>query len=79
LKFCQTYTDGLRRSRPQPGDGWHLDEVFLKMNGQVHYLWRAADQDGDILDILVQSRSDKKAKRRLAVWEEVVVGPPAPV
>ena len=35
LKFGQTYANGLRRSRPQPGDRWHLDEVFLKINGQV--------------------------------------------
>lgn len=55
-KFGQTYANGLRRSRPRPGDKWHLDEVFLKINGQVHYLWRAVDQEGDVLDILVQSR-----------------------
>lgn len=76
LKFCQTYTDGLRRSRPQPSDGCHLDEVFLKMNGQVHDLWRAADQDGDILDILVQSRSDKKADEVLSQsFEGVAIFP----
>jgi putative transposase len=55
LKFGQTYANGLRRSRPRPGDRWHLDEVFLKINGQVHYLWRAVDQDGDVLDILPTS------------------------
>jgi putative transposase len=64
LKFGQTYANGLRRSRPRPGDRWHLDEVFLKVNGQVHYLWRAVDQDGDVLDILVQRRRDKKAARK---------------
>jgi putative transposase len=64
LKFGQTYANGLRRSRPRPGDRWHLDEVFLKINGQVHYLWRAVDQDGDVLDILVQSRRDKKAAKK---------------
>ncbi|HEV2883887.1 MAG TPA: IS6 family transposase [Pyrinomonadaceae bacterium] len=64
LKFGQTYANGLRRSRPRPGDKWHLDEVFLKINGQVHYLWRAVDQDGDVLDILVQSRRDKKAAKK---------------
>jgi len=46
------------------GDRWHLDEVFLKINGQTHYLWRAVDQDGDALDILVQSRRDKKAAKK---------------
>jgi putative transposase len=64
LKFGQTYANGLRRSRPQPGDRWHLDEVFLTINGQVRYLWRAVDQDGDVLDILVQSRRDKKAVKK---------------
>jgi transposase-like protein len=46
LKFGQTYTNGLRRRSPRPGDRWHLDEVFLKINGHIHYLWRAVDQDG---------------------------------
>jgi putative transposase len=41
-----------------------LDEVFLKINGRLHYLWRAVDQDGDVLDILVQSRRDKKAAKK---------------
>jgi putative transposase len=45
----------------RPGDQWHLDEVFLKLNGRLHYLWRAVDQDGDVLDILVQNRRDRKA------------------
>jgi putative transposase len=62
-KFGQTYANGLRRRSPRPGDRWHLDEVFLKINGQLHYLWRAVDQDGDVLDILVQSRRDKKAAK----------------
>src|SRR6267142_5057015 len=64
LKFGQTYANGLRRKSNRPGDRWHLDEVFLKINGRPHYLWRAVDQDGDILDILVQSRRDKKAAKR---------------
>jgi putative transposase len=63
LKFGQTYANGLRRKSPRPGDRWHLDEVFLKINGRLHYLWRAVDQDGDVLDILVQSRRDKKAAK----------------
>jgi putative transposase len=63
-KFGQTYANELRRKSPRPGDRWHLDEVFLKINGQLHYLWRAVDQDGDVLDILVQSRRDKKAAKK---------------
>src|SRR6267142_2673024 len=47
-----------------PGDRWHLDEVFLKINGRLHYLWRAVDQDGDVLDILVQRRRDKKPAKK---------------
>jgi putative transposase len=49
---------------PRPGDKWHLDEVFLKINGRLFYLWRAVDQDCDVLDILVQSRRDKKAAKK---------------
>ena len=60
-KFGQTYANTLRRRRPQPGDKWHLDEVFISINGVQHYLWRAVDQDGNVLDILVQPRRDKKA------------------
>jgi transposase-like protein len=64
FKFGQTYANALRRRSPRPGDKWHLDEVFLKINGRLHYLWRAVDQDGDVLDILVQSRRDKKAAKK---------------
>jgi putative transposase len=60
-KFGQQYANQLRRRRAQPGDTWHLDEVFLNINGQQHYLWRAVDQDGNVLDILVQSRRNKRA------------------
>src|SRR6266704_4899928 len=64
LKFGQTYANGLRHRSPRPGDQWHLDEVFIKINGRIHYLWRAVDQDGDVLDILVQRRRDKKAAKK---------------
>ena len=59
-----TYDNGLRRKSPRPGDQWHLDEVFLRINGRFHYLWRAVDQEGDVLDILVQRRRDKKAAKK---------------
>src|SRR6476660_7271713 len=42
-KFGQTYAHGLRRRRPRPGDTWHLDEVFIKIRGKTHYLWRAVE------------------------------------
>ena len=63
-KFGQTYANHLRQRRAQPGDKWHLDEVFLKINGKKHYLWRAVDQDGNVLDILVQSRRNKAAAKK---------------
>ena len=62
-KFGQTYANDWHRSRPQPGDKWHLDEVFLKINGQRHYRWRAVDQHGQVLDILVTARRDKQAAK----------------
>jgi len=63
-KFGQQYANQLRRQRPRPGDKWYCDEVFLTINGERHYLWRAVDQDGNILDILVQRRRDKKAAKK---------------
>ena len=64
LKFGQGYANVLRRRRPRPGDKWHLDEVFLKINGEQKYLWRAVDQDGTVLDILAHNRRDTTAARR---------------
>jgi putative transposase len=60
-KFGQTYANALRRRRARPGDKWHLDEVFIKIGGKTHYLWRAVDQHGNVLDILVTSRRDTRA------------------
>jgi putative transposase len=59
----QAYANQLRRRRTRPGDTWHLDEVFLTINGERHYLWRAVDQDGHVLDILVQRRRNKTAAK----------------
>jgi putative transposase len=63
-KFGQQYANQLRHRRPRPGDKWHLDEVFLTINGERHYLWRAVDQDGNVLDILVQRRRNKQAAKK---------------
>ena len=63
-KFGQAYANQLRRRRARPGDKWHLDEVFVKINGTIHYLWRAVDQHGNVLDVLVQSRRNAKAAKR---------------
>jgi putative transposase len=64
LKFGQHYANELRRRRPQPGDKWHLDEVFLTIQGKTAYLWRAVDQHGNVLDILVQSRRNQAAAKK---------------
>jgi putative transposase len=48
-EFGQAYANGLRRRRPRPGGKWHLDELFIKVNGELKYLWRAVDQDGNVL------------------------------
>src|SRR5271166_2620460 len=63
-KFGPDYAAQLRRRRPRPGDKWHLDEVFVKINGATYYLWRAVDQHGDVLDMLVQSRRNAVAAKR---------------
>ncbi len=64
LKFGQTYANELRRRRPRCGDKWYMDEVVLTIQLKKHYLWRAVDQKGNVLDILVQSRRNKKAAKR---------------
>jgi putative transposase len=66
--WCQKsgpdYARMLKRSQGRLGDIWHLDEVFVRINGQQQYLWRAVDQDGDVIDILVQPRRDQRAAER---------------
>jgi len=59
--FGRSYANALRRQRPRPGDKRHRDEAFIRINGVQHYRWRAVDQEGNILDILGQSRRDKAA------------------
>jgi putative transposase len=63
-KFGQHYVNQIRRRRPRPGDKWHLDEVFITINGKRYYLWRAVDQDDNVLDVLVQIRRNKKAAKK---------------
>jgi putative transposase len=55
----------LRRRRPKPHTNWHLDEVYLKINGRMVYLWRAVDAEGEVLDVLIQSRRNKRAALKL--------------
>jgi len=65
LKFGQGFANQIRRRLPAAGDKWRLDEVVLTIAGVKHWLWRAVDQNGMVLDLLVQSRRDTQAARRL--------------
>jgi transposase-like protein len=55
----------LRKRRPKPHTTWHLDEVYLKVDGRMLYLWRAVDAEGEVLDVLVQSKRNKQAALKL--------------
>ena len=65
LKFGQAYARRLRTTRPRTDARWHLDEVFVSIAGKRMYLWRAVDSEGEVLDILVQSRRNKKDALKL--------------
>ena len=64
LRFGRLFANTLKRRRPRLGDKWHLDEVFIRIRGKQHYLWRAVDQNGHVWDILVQSRRNTRAAKR---------------
>src|ERR1017187_479621 len=55
----------LRKRRPKPHTTWHLDEVYLKIDGRLVYLWRAVDSEGEVLDVLVQTRRNKATALKL--------------
>ena len=63
-RFGPVYARRLRRRRGRMGDTWHLVEVFVTIQGRQQYLWRAVDEDGDVLDILVQSHRNRRAAVR---------------
>jgi len=63
-RFGLDYAKRLRKRRGPGGDRWFIDEVTVSIQGRRQYLWRAVDQDGDVLDILLQSRKDKRAAKR---------------
>ncbi len=65
LKFGSTIAANLRRSRPGPSDHWHLDEMVIVIRRKRYWLWRAVDNEGEVLDFLVQRRRDAKAARKL--------------
>ena len=60
-KFGAEYARALRRKQGRLGDTWYLDELFVTIRGDRQYLWRAVDQDGDVIDILIQPRRDQRA------------------
>ena len=64
-KFGREFSNRIRRRAPTRGDKWHLDEVVITICGKKHWLWRAVDQDGFVLDVLVESRGDRTAAQRL--------------
>jgi len=64
LTFGPEFAKSLRHRRGRPGDTWFLDEVFVRIGGRLRYLWRAVDQDGEVLDILVQEHRNTRAAKR---------------
>jgi putative transposase len=65
VKFGPIIARRLRRCRPRPSDRWHLDEMVVRIAGKRMYLWRAVDHEGEILDVLVQRRRDRRAAIKL--------------
>jgi putative transposase len=63
-KFGPAYARKFKNRQGRLGDTWHINEVFVMIQGERHYLWRAVDQDGDVLDILVQRRRNQQAAER---------------
>ena len=64
-KFGKAFSDQIRQRAPVRGDKWHMDEVVVSIAGEQHWLWRAVDQNGFVLDVLVQCRRDTRAAQRL--------------
>jgi transposase-like protein len=64
-KFGRAIAANIRRSRPRPGSVWHLDEMVVRIHGKRMFMWRAVDDEGEVLDVLVQKRRNKHAALRL--------------
>ena len=71
-RFGPVYARQLRRRRGRMGDTWHLDEVFVTIQGRQQYLWRAVDEDGDVLDILVQSHPESASSRPMDIFRKLL-------
>ena len=67
LRFGPSIAANIRRSRPRPSDHWHLDEMVISIRGDRYWLWRAVDNEGEVLDFLVQRRRNAKVARKLMV------------
>jgi len=65
-RFGRHFADCIRRDRPRPNDKWHMDEVVITIRGKKHWLWRAIDARGDVLDILVQTRRNAKSVKAVS-------------
>ena len=65
LKFGAAIASNLRRWRPKPSPRWHLDEMVIRVSGKLMYLWRAVDDEGEVLEVLVQRPRDKAAALKL--------------
>jgi putative transposase len=76
-KFGKAFSDQIRQRAPARGDKWHIDEVVISISGEQYWLWRAVDQNGFVLDVLVQRRRDRRAAQRL-MWRllKSAVAPP---
>ena len=72
LRFGTDFAGRLRKRRPRPGDTWYLDEVFLRIGGELHYRWRAVDQHGVVIDLPVQGRRNASAAKRF--FRRLLVG-----
>ncbi len=64
IKFGAIYIRRLRRKHRRYGDTFSIDEVFVKTNGKQHYLWRAVDRDGEVVDVYLQAKRDGAAVKR---------------
>ena len=76
-KFGADYARRLRKRQGRLGDSWHVDELFVRINGRPRYLWRAVDQDGDVIDILLQTASGPASSRARMVQKVVYYDLPA--
>lgn len=64
IKFGAIYSRRLKRKHRGYGDTFYIDEVFVRINGKQHYLWRAVDQDGEVVDVFLQARRNGAAAKR---------------